>query len=148
MAVFKWALVSALLGGGLAHLGLSALTNYELTSRALERGYIEDRHLLPGGIIGGSTYNTGYWAESEIVGWVKANPIAGLVYTNIPTQLIWLAEVLSVAWIGSLESRFWREDALIAWHCNRGAPPCPDDAPGLEVVAELSDGLIFRRAKN
>ena len=143
----RWALASVLLVGGLAHIGRSVLTNHEFTARALERGYIEDRHLLPGGILGDSTYNTEYWAESEIVEWVKANPVAGHFYTNISPQLVWLAEVQSVTWIGSLESRFYvvtdDADSLIAWRCKRGGP-CPDDAPGLEVVVELSDGVVLR----
>ncbi len=149
MAVFKRALASLLLTGGLAHVGLHALTNYELTARALERGYIENRHLLPGNIIGGSTFNTAYWDESEIVGYVKANPNAGPsgpYYSNIAATLDWLTDVPAVRWIGSPEvvSCADADNPHIIWHCNPGG--CPDGTPGLEVVAELSDGLIFRRS--
>ena len=138
MVVFKWMLASILLAGGLAHIGLSARTNHELTARALERGY-RDR-----------TYNTAYWDGSETVEWVKANPIAGHVYSNIRHALIWLADVRSVTWIGSLEAVYSvpEENAHIVWHCDRGGATCPDDdIPGLEMVVELSDGVIFRHTR-
>ncbi len=147
MAVFKWALASLLLMGGLANVGLHALTNYELTARALERGYMDNRRLVPGDTQGGSTFNTVYWDESEIVGYVKANPNMGsLYYSNIANVLTWLTDVPAVRWIGSPEvvSRADVDNLHIVWHCNPGG--CPDGTPGLEVVAELSDGLVFRRS--
>ena len=150
MAVFRWALASLLLTGGLANVGLHALTSYQLTARALDRGYIENRQLVPGHVLGGRTYNTAYWDDSEIVGYVKANPIAGPLYSNIPAALDWLTDVPAVRWIGSPEvvlslvSCADPDNPHVIWHCNPGG--CPDGTPGLEVVAELSDGLIFRRS--
>ena len=150
MAVFKWALASLLLMGGLANVGLQVLTNFELTARALERGYVENRHLVPGDTHGGSTFNTRYWDESGIVSYVKANPSMGsLYYSNIAAALAWRTDLPAVRWIMSPEiaSRADVANPHIVWHCNPGGrPACPDVAPGLEVVAELSDGLIFRRS--
>ena len=144
------ALASILLAAVLTHAGLSARRGVDATARALEHGYVGDH------------YNTAHWSGSELLDYVKNNRLEGRIFSNYPS-LIWFASGMPAAAPDSytyvvpivsdelaewLESR--PEDMHIVWFRAVQAPYRYDDAafralPGVETVAELSDGVVFRR---
>ncbi len=81
MSAFRWGLVALALIGGGWHIGASAQHNLRLTAEALESGYI------------GRSLNTAYWEDSEIVEYVRANPVSGRYYSNAPNVIRWNAGV-------------------------------------------------------
>ena len=150
MAAPTNALASLMLAAFLAHAGLSAQQGVGATARALEHGYVGDH------------YNTAHWSGSELLDYVKNNRIEGRIFSNYPS-LIWFASGMPAAAPDSytyvvpivpddlaewLESR--PEDMHIVWFRAVQAPYRYDDSafralPGVETVAELSDGVVFRR---
>ena len=89
MSAFRWALVALALVGGAWHIGVSVQQNLRLTAEALESGYI------------GKSLNTAYWEDSELVAYVRANPVSGRYYSNDPNVLRWNAGVPEtlVTWV-------------------------------------------------
>ena len=157
MSAVRWALVALALVGGAWHIGVSARQNLRLTAAALESGYI------------GQSLNTAYWEDSELVEYVRANPVSGRYYSNAPNVLRWHAGVPGtlVSWVPVPrrnpqdihgDCQRWFERAIrygepedhVVW-VGRGESrqilctlwnmesPLP-----LEPVAELADGAIFR----
>ena len=158
MSAFRWALVALALVGGAWHIGVSVQQNLRLTAEALESGYI------------GKSLNTAYWEDSELVAYVRANPVSGRYYSNDPNVLRWNAGVPGtlVTWVpvprrnpGNM-CRNWFERAVlksrrygepeeqVVWVSGRepGQTTCTLSDMGtplpLEPVAELADGAIFR----
>ncbi len=158
MSAVRWALVALALVGGSWHIGVSVQQNLRLTAEALESGYI------------GKSFNTTYWEDSELVAYVRANPVSGRYYSNDPNVLRWNAGVPGtlVSWVpvprrnpGNM-CRHWFERAVlksrqygepeehVVWVSGRepGQITCTlfdMEAPlPLEPVAELADGAIFR----
>ena len=89
MSAVRWALVALALVGGSWHIGVSVQQNLRLTAEALESGYI------------GKSLNTAYWEDSELVAYVRANPVSGRYYSNDPNVLRWNAGVPGtlVTWV-------------------------------------------------
>ena len=158
MAIAKWGLASLVLLGLLAHGGFSAYRNLHLTTRAWTAG------------IPAQAYNAAYWQHSETLNYIKTHLSDSRIYTN-NTGLAWFWDrtadprkyrrdhnkgrrsklpplARDMMWwtkggtaIGAYIVRFWK------FH-NQGFYGY--DAidlrllPGVETVAELSDGDVFR----
>ena len=158
MAIAKWGLASLVLLGLLAHGGFSAHRNLHLTHRAWTAGYPAQ------------AYNAAYWQHSETLNYIKTHLSDSRIYTN-NTGLAWFWDrtadprkyrrdnnkgsrsklpplARDMMWwtkdgtaIGAYIVRFWK------FH-NQGFYGY--DAidlrllPGVETVAELSDGDVFR----
>ena len=151
--VAKWMSVSLVLIVCFGHFGLWARKSFNLTSEALQSGFI------------GDTFNTMQWDRSETIAHLRANPVDARVYGNefgllhsllaletgtnvrgkyptLPEKLHQLAELA-----GGIEG-----DAYVVWLKSAANPHYDfNDAdlrtlPGLETVAELSDGVVFRMA--
>ena len=155
MAAAKWTPVFLILVGALTHVGVSARANLRSTARALESGYV------------GRTYNTSYWEESETLDYIRANRIDGGTYSN-NAFAVWLADrtaapgthdrLLALAHGTSLSGlkrgieELGAEVKHIVWF--RGPQVDRLDfsdmdialLPGVETVADLSDGIVFRVA--
>ncbi len=162
MSVVRWALVALALIGGSWHIGVSVQQNLRLTAEALESGYI------------GKSLNTAYWEDSELVAYVRANPVSGRYryYSNDPNVLRWNAGVPGtlVTWVpmprrnlqniydcqrwfewAILKSRQYGEpEKYVVW-VGQGARSQINcgllqmESPlPLEPVAKLADGTIFR----
>ena len=158
MSAVRWALVALAVVGGSWHIGVSVQQNLRLTAEALESGYI------------GKSLNTAYWEDSELVAYVRANPVSGRYYSNDPNVLRWNAGVPGtlVTWVpvprqnpGNM-CRHWFERAVlgsrqygepeehVVWVSGRepGEITCTlfdmESPLPLEPVAELADGTIFR----
>ena len=162
LSALRWALVALALTGGVWHIGVSAQQNLRLTAEALESGYI------------GKSLNTAYWEDSELVAYVRANPVSGQYryYSNIPNVLRWNAGVPGtlVSWVSMprrglrdihdcqrwfeqaiLESqRYGEPEEYVVWvgQGERSQTNCGllqmESPLPLEPVAELADGAIFR----
>ncbi len=161
VSVFRWALVALALIGCCWHIGLSTWQNLRLTAEALESGYI------------GKSLNTAYWEDSELVEYVRANPVSGRYYSNAPNVLRWNAGVVPgtrVSWVAVprrnlqdvYDCQLWFERAIlksrqygepekyVVWvgqgegrQINCTLWKMESPLP-LEPVAELADGAIFR----
>ena len=160
MAAFRWGLVAVALIGGGWHTGVSAQENLRLTAEGLESGYI------------GKSLNTAYWDDSELVEYVRANPVKGRYYSNDPNVLRWNAGVTGtrVSWVAVPrrgaqavnDCQGWFERAIlksaghqepekyVVWvgQGEGGRIVCRSwqmESPlPLEPVAELADGAVFR----
>ncbi len=160
VSVFRWALVALTLLGAAGHIGVSARQNLRVTAEALESGYI------------GQSFNTAYWEDSEIVEYVRANPVSGRYYSNAPNVIRWNAGVpgTRVTWVSMprrnlqdvYDCQVWFERAVrksreyeepekyVVWvgqgegrRIVCGLWQMESPLP-LEPVAELADGAIFR----
>ena len=162
MSAVGWALVALALFGGSWHISASVLRNLQLTAEALESGYI------------GKNFNTAYWEDSELVEYVRANPVSGQYryYSNSPNVLRWNAKVpgTRVTWVpvprrnlrdiydcprwferAVLKSRRYGEpEEYVVWvgQGERSQIVCNlwdmESPLPLEPVTELADGAIFR----
>ena len=149
--VAKWTAASLILIVCLGHFGLWARKSLDLTTESLKTGFV------------GDTFNTVRWDQSETIAYLRANPVDGRVYcnrfgllhsllaletgTNVRGQYPTLPE--KIEQLAGIE-----DGAYVVWlkpaeaHSNYDF----DDAdlralPGVETVAERSDGVIFRVAR-
>ena len=148
--VAKWMAASLVLIVCLGHFGLWARKSLDLTTEALEVGFV------------GDTFNTVRWDQSETIAYLRANPVDGRVYCNrfgllhsllaletginvlgryptLPEELQHLAGIEDgayVVWMKSVEvhSNYDFNDADLR------------ALPGVETVASTSDGMVFRVA--
>ena len=67
-----------ILTGCLVNVGFNVKRNVALTAVALDTGYFNKTY--PG--LRWATYNTAHWAQLEIIRYLKAQPLSGLVYAN------------------------------------------------------------------
>lgn len=67
-----------ILTGCLVNVGFNVKRNVALTAVALDTGYFDKTY--PG--MRWATYNTAHWAQLEIIRYLKAQPLSGLVYAN------------------------------------------------------------------
>ena len=160
MSMVRWAPAALALVGGAWHIGVSVRQNLQLTAEALESGYI------------GKSLNTAYWEDSELVAYVRANPVSGRYYSNAPNVLRWNAGVPGtlVTWVlvpqrnlanisdcqrwfeqAVLQSRQYEEpEKYVVWvgQGERSRINCTlwdmESPLPLEPVAELADGAIFK----
>ena len=136
----------------LGHFGLWTKRGFDLTIQALESGFI------------GNTFNTVQWIESETIEYLREHPIDARVFCNrygllhgllalktragvrgkyptLPIKLHRLTESIEagrieggtyLVWLKSVEDSYYDfNDAHLR------------TLPGVETVAELSDGVIF-----
>ena len=145
----KWGLASLVLLGGLAHVSFSAHRNLTITNKARVAGF-EDW-----------TYNTSYWESSETLNYISDNRIGGKIYSN-NNALTWFWERTAAPGkhqrlpeeIHNVTSHIMKWTAIddssyIAWLAKEKSFYNYDAfdircLPGVEVVAELSDGVVFR----
>ena len=151
-AAAKRVLACLVLVACLGHFGLWAKKGFDLTIQALESGFI------------GNTFNTVQWIESETIEYLRENPIDARVFCNrygllrgllalktrtgvrgkyptLPKKLHRLMELIEA---GRIEG-----GTYIVWLKSIEDPQYDFDdmdlraLPGVETVAELSDGVIF-----
>ena len=145
----KWCLVSPVLLAALAHIGYSAHRNLTITDKARVAGFEA------------GSYNAAHWQHSETLNYLQDTPLDGKMYSNVPT-LVWFWNRTAV--IGkheilpygfrSLTSTILRgaggADAYILWIRNETQRRYAYNdfdirlLPGVDTVAELPDGGVFR----
>ena len=149
--VAKWTAASLVLIVCLGHFGLWARKSLDLTTEALEVGFV------------GDTFNTVRWDQSETIAHLRANPVDGRVYCNrfgLLHSLLALETGINVrgkypTLPEKRQSLAGIEDgAYVVWlkpaevHSNYDFNDADLRAlPGVETVAEPSDGVIFRVAR-
>ena len=137
-----YGLAALVLLAALVHVGYSARENLRLTARAYAVGY-KDR-----------TYNAAYWRRSETLQYLREHPIEGRIYSNY-AALAWFADRTAAPgkYQGLPPERQWTEvgtGAHIVWFEGVHAGNRSGDdldlrlLPGVETVAELADGVVFR----
>ena len=148
-AAVRYVVASLVLLGALAHVGFSVQRNLILTARTWIAGYP------------GWNYNDARWQHSAIMNYIRENPVDGKVYSN-NAFLAWFWDRDAAP--GKYWKKFplglprlarqmmqWTEDGTdvyIVWIENVSEQNY--DAmdlrvlPGVEVVAELADGLVLR----
>ena len=141
-------MASLVLLGTLAHVGFSTRENLRLTTQAHVAGY---KYL---------SYNTAHWQHSETLNYIRDNQIEGRIYIN-RGAIAWFwdrtAALKKLRTYRKIPSkRRWAEievGAHIVWfervyeqaYSNRGGLDLDLRAlPGIEIVAELADGVVFR----
>ena len=147
MAAVRYGLASLVVLGTLAHVGFSARENLRRTAQAYVTGYQY------------GSYNTARWQHSETLNYIRDNHIKGRIYSNrgalawfwdrtaalrkqrkyreIAHKMGW-AEIEAGAHIVWLDKSYDRA-ALGYDHLDLRL------LPGIEIVAELADGVVFRR---
>ncbi len=149
MAIAKGRLVSLVLLGALAHTGFSVHRNLRITHQAWRAG-VKDW-----------MYNSPYWEPSETLKYIRTNLNEGRVYTN-NVFLTWFwdrtaalgkHQPLPQGRIHRVMPHIMRRtdstNSHIVW-LQHQKPSYAYDAldlrclPGVEPVAELSDGVVFR----
>ncbi len=147
----KWAVAWLVLVGGLVHVGMEIQMSLKLTAQGLKSGYI------------GNTFNTLDWKNSETVRYLKANPAEARMYCNVYGVLHYMLAIQTGMHVRGkyptlpheLDVLLQRikngwEDAYIVWLKRDGYDVYEFDdrdlrvLPGIERVADLSDGVIFR----
>ena len=150
LAAIRFVLAALVLLASLAHSGFSLHSNLHSTRRARTVGYLE------------WTYNSRYWERSESLHYIRDTPIDGQVYSN-NFFLAWFWDRTAALGkharlphnIHHLTSAIMRwtngDGAYILWLRNEKchAVYAYDDfdlryLPGVEPVAELADGAVFR----
>ena len=148
MVAARYGLTALVLVATLAHVGNSAHRNLTITAQAYDVGYEK------------WTYNGSYWEDSEFLHYIRDNRINGRMYSNDPS-FTWFWDRTAAPGkhqllpdeIQSLTSSILRstddDSTYIAWL--RDAAPFYDYddfdirvLPGVEPVAELYDGVVFR----
>ena len=151
MAAAKWGLVSLVLIGALAHVGLSTYENLRITRQSVGVGFIKQ-------------YNNAYWQHSETLKYIRTHLSDSRTFSNNPS-LIWFWDrstaprkhlsIVPCLPIQKVIPRIMRKTkkggGSIVWiHHERPDPHSIYDAsdlrclPGVETVAELADGAVFR----
>lgn len=155
VAVARRIVVSVVLVGAFTHVVVAAQTNLAVTTRALEAGYV------------GRTYNASGWEDSETLEYFRIRRIKGRTYSN-NAFAVWLADmtaapgthdrVLALAQGSDLPGlkkgiEGGSGEATIVWFKSPRQAERHDFSdvdiralPGVRIVAELSDGVIFRVA--
>ena len=148
MAAVRYGLASLVLLGALAHIGFSAHRNLTITAEAWGAGF--------------GRYNNTYCASSEILNYIRDNPIDGRVYSR-DRRLAWFWDRTAAigkhhllpAEIHNFTSAIMEETngdgGHVLWF-RKWEPASAYDLdeldirclPGVEVVAELADGVVFR----
>jgi len=148
MTAAQYGLGSLVLVGTLAHVGYSTDRNLSLTTHAYGTGFEA------------WTYNGTYWESSEILHYIRDHHIEGRMYSN-NCYLAWFWDRTAApgkhqrlpAELHGLTSAIlrWADDDSVHILWLRDEKPFYDYddldirvLPGVEPVAELSDGAVFR----
>ena len=139
----RYGLAALVLLATLAHVGFSARENLRLTAKA----YAAEQDWM---------HNAAYWQQSETLNYLRDNRIEGRIYSNY-RPLVWFADRTAIPkkhlnlprkmrWteIEAGAHIVWLEKGFIRGYLGH------DDLdlrvlPGMEIVAELADGLVLRR---
>ena len=147
MATIRYGLAALVVLAHVAHVGFSAQENLRRTARIWVVGNDQD------------LYNTPYWQQSETLNYIRSlrdNRVEGRIYSN-EQSLAWFADgtvapgkYLSIP--RKMGSPKIEAGAHIVWFdkfYNRAFLSYDyldlQVLPGVETVAELTDGLVFRR---
>ena len=131
----------------LAHVGVAARANGEITASALRHGYT------------GTSYNAAYWDGSETLNYLRKQPPKGPVFSTDHALLWWRSGMAAAAarhqWLppglagllGKLEGR--QRPAYFVWLNKVRGANAPHNRfahlmPGWETVARLADGGVYR----
>ncbi len=141
----RYGLAALVVLATLVHVGFSADRNLRLTARAYVAGYYHAYN-----------YNTSYWEQFETLNYLRDNQIEGRIYTNYSKHLTWFWD-----WTATPgkhrhipRTRWWTEieaGSHIVWSYDHRRDLHGYDntdlrvLPGVEVVAELADGVVLRR---
>ena len=148
-AAVRSVLAALVLLGVLAHTGFSAHRNLRITAKAYVAGFES------------WTFNGSYWEPSETLKYIRTHLSDSRIYSN-NAYLAWFADQnaapgkhqhLPHVGIHKVVPRIMRktdgEGAPIVWLQNENSLHTYHDLdvrclPGVETVAELSDGVVFR----
>ena len=94
-------------------------------------------------------YSGPRWAESGTLRYIRDNPIDGRVYSNkLPLVLLHNSGTATYPFPAVWEEGWPQDDATLVWFRNPYGRGTGDSdlpvSPGLTLLAELDDGLIFR----
>ena len=151
MGAVRYGLASLIVLGALTHIGFSARRNLRLTATAYAIGF--RAHF----------YHAARWQHSETLNYLRNNRIEGRIYSNEYRDLTWFADRTAAP--GKLgkhrnipRAMGWTEvetGAHIFWFGKFGEVYRRDiygydvtdlcALPGMEIVAELADGVVLRR---
>ena len=148
MVAVRYGLASLVLLGILAHTGLSAHRNLRITHQAWKAGFES------------WTLNGSYWEPSETLNYIRTHLSDGKIYSN-NAELAWFWDGIAVPGkhqflpgrihkvIPRIMRRTEGEGAHIVWLQNQKFSCDYDELDlrclsGVEPVAELSDGVVFR----
>ena len=152
-AAAKWGLASLVLLGALAHTGFSAQRNLRLTAQALESKYLDD-----------GAFNVAYWRHAATLNYIRDHLSDGITYSN-NLFLLWFADrtaaikthrslpikISELTRKASVQSKSGRDEVYIVWLKDTYRTVYYDYndldirlLPGVEVVVEFSDGVVFR----
>ena len=146
MVAVRYGLTSLVLLGALVHGGFSAHRHLRITAQSYVAGFKS------------WTFNGSYWEPSETLNYIRTHLREGRIYSNNP-YLAWFwdrtaapgkHQFLPLVRIHRLMPRImrWPDGAHIVWLQNEKFSYYDDMdircLPGVEPVAELSDGVVFR----
>ena len=147
MVAIRSVLTSLVLLGACAHVGFSVDRNLHIIRQAWTAG---DREWL----------NSSYWEDSEILHYIRDNPINGLVFSDNPYLAWFWSRTVAPAEHHHIPEEIHNfTSAIMGWTDSDGGhvlwfrkwkPNYDFDEldirvlPGVEPVAELSDGIVFR----
>ena len=144
----RYSLAALVLLATLAHVGFSTQENLRRTAKVWSVGHEQDW-----------MYNTPYWQQSETLNYIRSlrdNHVEGRVYSN-KKSLAWFADgtVAPGKYLSIPREMGWPKieaGAHIVWFdkfYHRSFLSYDDTdlrlLPGVETVAELADGVVFRR---
>ena len=148
IGAIRYGLAALVLLATLAYVGFSTQENLRLTAKVWVVGHEQDW-----------MHNTPYWQQSETLNYIRSlrdNRVEGRIYSN-EKSLAWFADgtVAPGKYLSIPRKREWPKieaGAHIVWFDKfyHRAFLSYDDTdlrllPGVEVVAELADGVVFRR---
>ncbi len=138
MAAIRYGLVPLVLLGALAHIGFSARENLHYTAQAQVAGYPAQ------------AYNAARWQHSETMNYIRDHRMKGKIYSNA-APLAWFASRIAApgkyaglpTWFKAGTHIVWFRESPLEFHYG---PHLIDFhlLPGVEPVAELADGVVFR----
>ena len=154
VAAAKWGLASLVLLGAVAHTGFSAQRNLRLTAQALDTGYPDD-----------DAFSVAYWRYSAPLKYLRDHLSDSITYSN-NHFLLWFADrtaairthrqlPFDISGWWTRKASGWRksgrDQVYLVWLKNTYRTVYYDYndldirlLPGVEVVAEASDGVVFR----
>ena len=155
-AAIRYGLAFLVLLGALVHGGFSAHRHLHITAKGYVVGFKS------------WTFNGAYWEPSETLNYIRTRLREGMVYSNNP-YLTWFwdktadpgkHQYLPQVWIHKLMPHImqWPDGTHIVWLLNENFYYYNGNfyyykeldvrcLPGVETVAELSDGVVFRVTK-
>ena len=150
MGAVRYGLASLVLLGTLAHVGCSTRENLRRTAHVYKAGYRDSDW----------SHNADPWQHSETLNYIRDNHIEGRIYSPNKVEFVWFWDRTAAVrklrtYRNSPRKMEWAEieaGAHIVWlDRDYDRERLGYDAldvrllPGIEIVAELADGTVFRR---